>query len=192
GRQAVRAAQRRHVGLRFLHSPFADYLFYLLYRDTTRVPGLGATDLANVPTLNTLIALPEIALSERVSSYSQVQALTQLYRGTIGRAVARPVPRLLTYGARPAEYDSLRMIVDGGLRGFEAFRALWALEIEPEELRNIEVWKAQNDACPAIDSLESLTGLSFPSDSLDVGAILMHLSGSGNYSPAGVYTRTFD
>jgi hypothetical protein len=37
-----------------------------------------------------------------------------------------------------------------------------------------------------------LARLTFPSRTLDVGAIYMHFSGSGNYTPMGVYSRTFD
>ena len=43
-----------------------------------------------------------------------------------------------------------------------------------------------------MDSLQVLTRLVFPSPTLDVASIYMHFSGSGNYSPMGVYSRTFE
>jgi hypothetical protein len=43
-----------------------------------------------------------------------------------------------------------------------------------------------------MDSLQTITHLRFPSPTLDVAAIYFHLAGSANFSPAGVYTRTFD
>ena len=182
----------RPVELRFVHSPYADYLFYLLYRDTSRASGLGAVPLDSVSTLNALVALPEIVASQRVSSYRQIQPLVELYRGVTTRIVATPAPRILTYGKVPASYDSLRAIVTAGEAAYQTFAGIWRSQMEPEELRNIAIWRGQNADCHPMDSLQVLTRLVFPSPILDVGSIYMHFSGSGNYTPMGVYSRTFD
>jgi hypothetical protein len=182
----------RPVELRFVHSPYADYLFYLLYRDTTRASGLASVPLDSVPTLNTLVALPEIVASQHVDTYRQILPLVELYRGVTTRIVATPAPRILTYGNVPASYDSLRAIVFAGEAGYPTFAGIWRRQMEPEELRNIAVWRAQEASCHPMDSLQVLTRLSFPSPTLDVASIYMHFSGSGNYTPMGVYSRTFD
>jgi hypothetical protein len=180
------------VALRFVHSPYADYVFYLLYRDTSRAPGLATVPLDGVPTLGTLVALPELAASAHVTTYRDLDPLVDLYRGVTTRTVTTPAPRILTYSRRPADYDSLRAIVAAGAAAFPAFRALWARELEPDERRDIAVWQAQAAACRPMDSLQALTRLTFPSPTLDVGAIALHFSGSGNYTPMGVYSRTFE
>lgn len=188
--EPARAAH--HVELRFIHSPYADYLFYLLYRDTSRVPGLRSVPIQSIPTLDQLVALPEIAASARVSSYMEILPLADLYRGATTRLVTSPAPRILTYSAQPVSYDTLRMIVERGESGFAAFLPIWTRDIEPEELANIATWRDQAAKCESMDSLQALTRLSFPSTTLDVAAIYMHFSGSGNYTPMGVYSRTFD
>jgi hypothetical protein len=182
----------RSVELRFVYSPYADYLFYLLYRDTARAPGLEAVPLDSVPTLNTLVALPEIVASQRVTSYDQILPLAELFRGVRTRIVGAPAPRILTYGLEPANYDSLRAIVAAGKAAYPTFAGIWRSQMEPAELRNIAVWQTQGAACHPMDSLQVLTRLVFPSPTIDVGAVYMHFSGSGNYTPMGVYSRTFD
>jgi hypothetical protein len=42
-----------------------------------------------------------------------------------------------------------------------------------------------------LNKLQELERLSFPFSNLDVGAMALHLSGSGNTYPAGVYTSLF-
>lgn len=182
----------RPVELRFVHSPYADYLFYLLYRDTSRASGLATVPVDSVPTLNTLVALPEIVASQRVASYPPILRLVELYHGVTTRIVSSPAPRILTYGNDPANYDSLRAIVSAGEAAYPTFARIWHQQIEPEELRNIEGWGAQEASCHPMDSLQVLTRLVFPSSTLDVASIYMHFSGSGNYTPMGVYSRTFE
>ena len=183
----------RHVHLRFIHSPYADYLFYLLYRDTTRLPQWRDVALdPDLPTLTSLIALPELTASTRIRSYQEILPLVELYHHATARVVSRPAPRILVYGRQMPSYDILRLIVGRGASAFPRFLEVWKRTIEPKEVANIAVWQAQDAACHPMDSLQALARLPFPSGSLDVGAIDLHFSGSGNYTPMGVYTRTFD
>ena len=99
--------------------------------------------------------------------------------------------RILTYGTEPA-YDSLRAIIVQGAVAYPAFFTLWSQEVEPIEQHSIAVWREQTATCHVMDSLQVIERLRFPSNSLDVAAIYFHLAGSNNYSPLGVYTRTFD
>jgi hypothetical protein len=90
-------ASPRPVELRFIRSPYADYPFHLLYRDTTRLAAVRSLPLDSVPTLGTLIALPEIVASARVNAYREIFPFVELYRHPPGRIVTAPVPRLLSY-----------------------------------------------------------------------------------------------
>ena len=52
--------------------------------------------------------------------------------------------------------------------------------------------KGRTQKCLPLERLRELERVRFPFEALDVGAIAFHFSGSGNYSPPGVYTRLFD
>src|ERR1700730_12568119 len=71
----VASSSIQPVELRFIHSPYADYLFYLLYRDTSPAPALRAVPIRSIPILDQLVALPEITASARVRSYGEILPL---------------------------------------------------------------------------------------------------------------------
>ncbi|RKI05321.1 hypothetical protein [Corallococcus sp. AB038B] len=181
----------RPVTLRFLQSPYADYLFFLFYRDTERVPALESVPLGDVPTLDSLIALPEMVASSQIERYEDIFTLLTPYQSLSGRVALKPVPRILAYSEDLPSYEALHHIVTLGQGAFPAFLKIWREQVLPEEERTLRVWREQAEQCAPMERLQTLTRLRFPSDSLDVASLLFHPSGSANYSPPGVYSSTF-
>ena len=87
-RKAATQPEQRNVEVRFIKSPFGDYLFYLLYRHTGHFPDLErVVPLGDIPTLDELISLPEVAASADVRSYSELHSLALPYRDAKQRVV---------------------------------------------------------------------------------------------------------
>jgi hypothetical protein len=187
--------QQKHVvEVRFIQSPYADYLFYLLYRSTGNFPQLETdVPLGKIPTLDSLISLPEQAASAQIADYHQIYPLVRRYKG-ITKAVV-PVSeaghqhfRKLVYSEHLPSYQQLDDIVHRGGAVYPGFQAFWAVNIAPAERQTIDVWKQQLSECSPLEKLQDLERLSFPFSRLDVGANALHLGGSGNTYPRG-FTR---
>jgi hypothetical protein len=193
----IEKTQDHPVTVRFVESPYADYLFYLLYRSTGRFPQLEtAVPLGKVPTLDQLISLPEQAASDQVQSYRDLYPLVEQYRG-VTKAVI-PVPegrvqhfRKLAYSDELPNYQQLSDVVHQGEASYPLFQQFWEKNIAPAEQQQIDVWRQQLVECAPLDKLQELERLSFPFAKLDVASIALHLSGSGNTYPVGVYTGLF-
>ena len=176
-----------------MSSPYADYLFYLLYRNTNDFSSVSvAVPLELVPTSPKLISLSEVVASSRLISYREIYPLLNDYRAPSGRVILKPKPKILAYSEPVPSYENLLTIIRQGESSYSKFLNFWKEKVAPEERKNIEVWQKQNAGCHPLDRLQELERIRFPFPSLDVGAIAFHFSGSGNYSPAGVYTRLFD
>jgi hypothetical protein len=189
--------QEHAVEVRFLKSPYADYLYYLLYRSTGKFPQLEtAVPLGKIPSLDPLISLPEQAASAQIRSYAEIYALLKQYRGATNRIAAMPEGnvehfRILAYSDELPPYRQLDEIVHHGEATYPAFQEFWEHNIAPAEDQEIEAWKHQLEECAPLNKLQELERLSFPFSKLDVAAMALHLSGSGNTYPAGVYTSLF-
>jgi hypothetical protein len=188
----------RTVAVRFVKSPYADYLFYLFYRSSGPYKDLEtAVPLGDLPTLDQNVSLPEQAASAQVTSYRQLLALLPQYRdakdriATVG-AGPRARHRILAYSDELPPYGKLVQVVEGGEAGYPSFARFWTANIAPAEDRQISAWTRQLVECRPLDRLQRLTRLSFPFSRLDVAAIALHLSGSGETDPPGVYTVLFD
>lgn len=190
--------QQKHVvEVRFIQSPYADYLFYLLYRSTGNLPQLESdVPLGKIPTLDSLISLPEQAASAQIADYHQLYPLVRRYKG-ITKAIV-PVAearhqhfRILVYSDELPSYGKLDDIVHRGEAVYPSFQAFWAANIAPAERQQIDVWKQQLSECAPLDKLQELERLAFPYSTLDVAAIALHLGGSGNTYPVGVYSSLF-
>jgi hypothetical protein len=79
---AQAATGKEHpVKVRFVQSPYADYLFYLLYQNTGQLSQLETSvPLGKIPWLDQLISLPEQAASAQIQSYSELYPLVEQYR----------------------------------------------------------------------------------------------------------------
>jgi hypothetical protein len=196
--QGAARGQPRPVAVRFVKSPYADYLFYLLYRNSGAYKDLEATvPLGDTPTLDQNASLPEQAASAQVASYRQLYGLLPQYRGARDRILPigtgpRRRYRILSYSDHPPPYDKLQQVVRAGEAAYPKFAPFWRATIAPAEDRQIAAWRTQLAECRPLDKLQELTRLSFPYEHLDVAAIALHFSGSGNTDPAGVYTSLFD
>ena len=190
-------AQKRTVEVRFVQSSYADFLFYLLYRSTGQFSAL-VTDvpMGKIPTLDSLISLPEQAASARIGNYRQLYPLVRRYKGITTGIVpvseaGRQHFRKLVYSDELPSFGQLDDIVHQGEAVYPVFRNFWAKEIAPAERQQIDVWKQQLSECAPLEKLQELERLPFPFSTLDVGAIALHLSGSGNTYPVGVYAVLF-
>jgi hypothetical protein len=188
--------QKHKVEVRFIQSSYADYLFYLLYRSTGQFSALEAdVPIGKIPTLDSLISLPEQAASAHIGNYRQLYPLVRRYKGITAAIVpvsqaGRQHFRILVYSDELPSYGQLDDIVHRGEAVYPAFQNFWAREIAPAERQTIDVWKQQLSECAPLEKLQELERLSFPFSTLDVGAIALHLGGSGNTYPPGVYTST--
>jgi hypothetical protein len=190
--ETSRAFKPRGVTLRFVHSPYADYLFYLLYRNSNEFSSISKVlPLDNVETVQGLISLPEDMASANIKYYKEIYPFLEDYRRPPGRIVLKPKPKILGYGSSMPSYDRLVSIIHEGEKTYPTFFEFWQKEIKPAEMKTIATWKQQEVQCNPMMRLQELERLRFPFPSLDVGAIAFHFAGSGNYSPAGVYTRLF-
>jgi len=185
-------ATPRSVELHFVSSPYADYLFYLFYRDTALVPDMKSVPLDSIPQLEQLISLPEMVVSSDVRKYQDIFPLMELYRTATGRVTTSPPLRILFHGASLPKYEELRSIVVRGEDAFPVFLKVWDESVRPEEERNIQAWREQAARCDPMARLQALTRLRFPGTSLDVASIMFHPAGSANYTPLSIYSTTFE
>lgn len=187
----------RDVEVRFVKSPFADYLFYLLYRQTGRFTELErAVPLGDIPTLDDLISLPEVTASAQIQSYSELQSLVLPYRDAHDR-VSRIREgesvhyRILAYSDKLPSYEKLSRIIALGEIDYAKFAVFWTERIAPEEDKQIAAWREQLATDQPFNQLQLLARLRFPSPTVDIAAIALHGSGSANTYPEGIYTGLF-
>jgi hypothetical protein len=196
--QPTAAAAPHPVAVRFIKSAFADYLFYLLYRTNGPYTDLpAAVPLGDAPTLDQNASVPEQAASAEVANYRQLYGLLPQYRGAKDRILrlgsgSKARYRILSYSDHPPSYEALERVTHAGEAAFPKFAHYWTERIAPAEDNQLAAWRRQLVECRPLDRLQEITRLSFPYDHLDVAAIALHFSGSGNTDPAGVYTSLFE
>jgi hypothetical protein len=189
--------QKHAVEVRFIQSSYADYLFYLLYRSMGQFSQLETdVPIGKIPSLDQLISLPEQAASAQIHHYRQLYSMIHQYRGATEAivpvsAAGRTHFRKLAYSNDLPSYQRLSDIVHQGEAVYPAFESYWEKNIAPAEKQHIDAWKQQLSECSPLDKLQAVERLSFPFPTLDVGSIALHLSGSGNTYPPGVYTSLF-
>ena len=181
----------KKIFLNYLHNPFSDYLFYLLYRDQKQYPLDSILDLHKIQTLSSLISLQEIVASERIKNYNDIYMHVEIYKYSKSRKIEKPYPKIIAYSDEIPNYDSLINILKEGEKYFTIFYEYWRQKIEPIEIKTIESWRIQDSLYHPFDKLQQITRIRFKSDTLDIACIALHLAGSGNYSPPGVYTSVF-
>lgn len=188
--QEPTAGEPRRVIVRWVASPYADWLAWLLGRDSTRVPSVvDAVPLTGVPTVRGLLALPMTAASSTVETYDDLRKLLEPYRGAVGRVVGRgSEARILAYSEPLPPYEALRAAVDAGEPHFPAFRAWWEATVAPRIRLRQDSLRVDLETCAAIDTLQRLARLRVPFDSLDIGLLAFHGAASANSRPRGIYT----
>ncbi len=183
----------QQVQIRFIKSSAADYVMYLLFRSTGSYNDLeNAVPLPDIPVMEERISLPEVAASSDITSYSQLFPLIEPYRHPNGRVVLMPDSahryRIIAYSNELPTYQRLRTSLEMGAAEYPAFVRYWTDHIAPDESARIAVWQDQADRWHPFDGLQSLARLRFPAQRVDIGALALHGSGSGNTDPEGIYT----
>ena len=193
---AIAFPNARNVAIRFVNSPLSDYLFYLFYRNTADFPDISTrVPLTGVATLDYPISVPEVVDSEQLTAYDNIYAVLAPYRNAQTRIYEFPgIPtryRILSYDNVVPSFATLQAIIAAGKPSYDAFYSLWLREIAPKEAQQMATWRLQIKGKNPLITLQQLERLRFPFGRLDVGAIALHLSGSGNTDPPGVYTSLF-
>lgn len=189
--------EEHSVKVRFVQSAYADYLFYLLYRNTGQFPQLETVvPLGKIPSLDQLISLPEQAASAQMQSYSELYPLVEQYRDATSPILIMSEGgkrrfRKLGYSEDMPPYQQLKEIIHQGEPSYPKFLDFWKTNIAPVEQEQIATWKYQLDGCDPLHKLQEVERLAFPFSQLDVASIALHLSGSGNTFPVGIYTTLF-
>jgi hypothetical protein len=88
-------------------------------------------------------------------------------------------------------YAKLEEIIHKGEPLYPKFLDFWKANISPLEQEQIATWQHQLGECDPLNKLQQVERLPFPFSQLDVAAIALHLSGSGNTFPVGIYTKLF-
>lgn len=187
------SSEPQQVSIRFVKSSAADYVMYLLFRSTGSYVGLEkAIPLPNVPVMDERVSLPEVAASSNITKYSQLFPLIEPYKHPSGRVVLMPGTalryRIIAYSEELPTYERLRTSLEMGAAEYPTFVRYWTEHIAPDESAKIAVWQDQADKWHPFDGLQSLARLRFPAQRVDIGALALHGSGSGNTDPEGIYT----
>jgi hypothetical protein len=184
--------EKLNTTLNYLHNPYSDYLFYLLYRESPKEYQLDSTiNLGKIQTLNQIISLPEMAASSNIKNYNDIYKIVEIYRMSKNRVILKPFPKIVAYSDEMPNYDTLKIILQAGEKHFKHFYKYWQEKVEPDELKNIAAWKTQDSLQQPLKKLQQVSRIKFKSKTLDIGCIAMHLAGSGNYSPPGIYSSIF-
>jgi hypothetical protein len=182
-------AAGRTVIIDFVHSPRADWLYYVLARNHGRFPALdSAAPLHHIPPLAELLTLPEIAAASGAVTLEDLLVLAEDYRSPDGMMSRRTQGRALGFGnALPSHAELHRTLVIAE-PAYPAFLQYWRQQIEPLELEAISAWQAQAAACAGLDTLQRWARLPLRTDTLQVGAVALHRAASATAVPAGVYS----
>ena len=184
------------VRVHFIKSPIADYLMYLLYGNTGRYGSLvHDVPLHQMQSIDGNITLPEVAASSHINTYSDLYRLIVPYRTAKSRIYRMPGARgrfrILSYDSNMPTFRNLRSRLYDGAGAYPFFLVYWTKRIAPDEERQIKAWKAQEQAMHPFLGLQRIAKLKFPCSHVDVVALALHGSGSGNTDPEGIYTTLF-
>jgi hypothetical protein len=180
--------------VQFVRSSLGDYLYLLFNRKTLdNHPDIDSiTGIRQLPTLDELIALPEIVTSIQIKSYQEIYPLLDhFYKNAKTTVALKPVFRKLGFGEQLPPYQTILTLVRSGESHFRIFDSLWQQQILPEINEQVKVWKQQLSDMNVLEKYQQLTRLHLATDTLQIGALAYHLAGSANYNPTGIYTSLF-
>ncbi|MBO9661150.1 MAG: hypothetical protein J7527_20165, partial [Chitinophagaceae bacterium] len=178
----------------FVHSAIGDYLYLLFNRKALEShPDIDSlSGIRDLPTLDELIALPEIVTSMQISSYEEIYPiLEQYYKNAGSTTIQQPFVKKLGFGEKLPPYDTILALVTAGEPHFKQFDSLWQEHIFPQIDLQIKNWQHQLELLDVTGNYQRLTRLSLKTDTLQIGALAYHLAGSANYNPTGIYTSLF-
>jgi hypothetical protein len=172
----------------------ADYLHVLLYR----LPHDGFRPFAppgfdKVPTLDALVAVPEVVASAGLKRYSQLHPFVRrAFARLPAKRVMHPVPRILSYSEHPPALAQVLSVIDAGAPYFPAFRTYWDEHVRAAVADQIAGWRDQDARLHPMRVLTGFQRLPLRARRLLVFAMPFHPSGSGNYSPPAIFSSLFD
>lgn len=177
----------------FISNPLADYLHLLMFRASKpRLPAFEAPGFAEAPTLDQLVAVPELVAAAGLERYEEVEAfVAETFAALPARRITQPRPLILSYGSEPPTLATVLEVIRAGAPWFEAFQAYWRGGVAPAVEAQMDAWRAQDQANRPLSRLIEMQRLPLRADRLIVAAMPFHPAGSANYSPAGVYTGLF-
>jgi hypothetical protein len=175
-------------------SVLADYLHMLLYRlPHDQFPPFAPAGFDKVPTVNALVAVPEVVASAGLKSYSEVHPfVAKAFAALPAKRVRHPVPRILSYSNHPPSLPEVLSVIDAGAPYFPAFRSYWDEHVRSSVQTQIEGWRDQDARQHPLALLIGFQRLPLRASHLQVFAMPFHPSGSGNYSPPAIFSSLFD
>ncbi|MFJ6024335.1 hypothetical protein ACIQC9_07040 [Brevundimonas sp. NPDC092305] len=179
--------------LRFVSNSLADYLHLLFFRAAKpRLPAFTAPGFETAPTLDSLVAVPELVAAAGLREYRELAPFVSETFAALPQArILCPKPLILSYRASPPTLSDVLAVISAGEPWYEAFGTYWQAGVKPVVEAQIAAWRRQNDAGRPLDGLLRMHRLPLRADGLVLAAMPFHPAGSANYTPAGVYTGLF-
>jgi len=180
--------------LAFGSNMLADYLHVLLYRlPHDDYPPFAPPGFDKVPTVDALVAVPEVVASAGLRSYGQLHPFVRrAFAALPVKRVMHPVPRILSYSEHPPALAQVLNVIDAGASYFPAFRIYWDQHVRSKVESQIAGWRDQDAHFHPLQVLTGFQRLPLRARRLLVFAMPFHPSGSGNYSPPAIFSSLFD
>lgn len=172
----------------------ADYLHVLLYRlPHDGFPPFAPPGFDKVPTLDALVAVPELVASAGLKRYSQLEPFVgKVFAQLPAQRVKTPVPRILSYSDDAPHVGDVIRVIRAGAPYYPAFRTYWDQHVRAAVTSQIAAWRDQDAHFHPMRVLTDFQRLPLRASRLLVFAMPFHPSGSGNYSPPAIFSSLFD
>jgi hypothetical protein len=151
----------------FAKSPYADFLFYLLYRNTGHYPDLAtAVAITDIPPLDSSSFLPEDSIISGVANYDVLYQLATHHddAARLGDMLKRAEPT------------------------YPAFYSFWQQHVGPDEDKTASLWARQEVEWNPISHLEAMERLNFPFSSIQIDLLALDPQGSSMQGPPTIFT----
>jgi hypothetical protein len=180
--------------LRFGSNMLADYLHVLLYRlPHDAYPPFAPPGFDKVPTLDALVAVPELVASAGLKRYSQLEPfVSKVFAQLPAQRVKDPVPRILSYSDGAPHVSEVIRVIQAGAPYFPLFLTYWNQHVRSKVESQIAGWRDQDAHFHPMQALTGFQRLPLRARRLLVFAMPFHPSGSGNYSPPAIFSSLFD
>ena len=166
-KQSANATTR--ITITFAKSPYADFLFYLLYRSTGPYPDLAtAVAITDIPPLDGSSFLPEDSITSGVANYAV------LYQ-------------LATHHDDPARLSDMLKKAEPR---YPAFYSFWEQRIGPNEDQTAKAWAKQDSEWNPVAHLEKMERLKFPFSSIKIDLLALDPQGSSMQGPPTIFTMS--
>lgn len=186
------SGNNKKLKLTFGHNVYADFLFYLFYRNVggfptlpKKVPLKAVLNYQGAP-----VTLTERANVMQLKQYQALYPLVAHYRGETSGITTQPLKHL-SFGEPLPNFDTLQTIIKQGEEYFPLFEKFWKDSIRQAELHTISVWKEQERNLKVTEKLFGLLRLKPRFNSLFIGAIALHTAGSGLVDQPSIHTQLF-